>query len=90
MKIIMNTTAAGPMGTYMLGQQLEVGTEISPAQAKAFVAGGYAREVKAASPVKPAAVETASLEPVAEAAVSPAAERPSRTGRTPARRTSRK
>lgn len=74
MKIQMLSTAAGPAGTFLTGQILQVGADVSPLQAKAFLEGGYARKVEG-DPVqqKPAPVmETAMVEPVAEKAVAPA------------------
>jgi hypothetical protein len=50
-KIVMNTTAAGPAGNHISGQTYIVGKHVTLAQAKAYVAGNYAKLVKAVEAV---------------------------------------
>ena len=53
MKIIMRTTAAGPKGVLKADGVYGVPGEVSEADAKAFIAGGYARQApEAASAAK--------------------------------------
>ncbi len=62
MKIRLITLMAGPAGVFPPGSVLEV----SPEEARALIAGGYAEPVPrpaAAPKVEPPAVETATIQP---------------------------
>lgn len=45
MKIEMQTTLAGPHGCWPAGAVLTVGTDMTEAQAQAYIHAGFAREV---------------------------------------------